>query len=246
MITESVSVVIPVFKSEKTLVDLTNQLFAHLGSLKSSLEIIFVSDASPDSSLDIVKRLQNLHPGIQIVELDTNKGQQKAIIEGMRIAAGELIVIMDADLQDNPAAVPAMLSFMNAQTDVVFILRKGIYQSLNRMITSRIIKGSIQAITGLNKRAGTFLVLRKNIAERLFRLDVMHPHVPVMVHFCSKNRRYLHYERGNNLGISAYTFSKRISAARNAILCSLECRAIVARYPRIWTGMAKIISFNFR
>jgi glycosyltransferase involved in cell wall biosynthesis len=245
MTPERISIVIPVYKSEKTLVDLTNQLFACLYTHKDGLEIIFVNDASPDGSLEIIKELINFQPSIRIVGLDVNKGQQNAIIEGLRVATGELIVVMDADLQDKPEAIASMLSILDAHTDIVFVLRRGIYQSLNRMITSRIIKGAIQAITGLNKRAGTFFVMRKSVAERLVGLNVAHPHVPVMAHFCSKSRKYLDYERGFNQGVSAYTISKRILAARIAIMCSLECRAITARYPRIWTGMANIISFNF-
>lgn len=108
----SLSVVIPVFNDEEVL----NELFKHLKTVLQdgfqTYEVIFIDDGSKDDSLKVLRELQKENEYIKIIKLARNFGQLNAITAGLDNTEGEVIVIMDSDLQDRPEDIPKLLDAM--------------------------------------------------------------------------------------------------------------------------------------
>ncbi|MCC8193534.1 MAG: glycosyltransferase family 2 protein [Deltaproteobacteria bacterium] len=104
-----ISVVVPVYNEEDNLRVLAEEIAGVMARAKRSWEAVFVDDGSTDGSLAILRDLAERFPEIRYISLDANSGQSAAFAAGFREAAAGVIVTMDADLQNDPADIPAML-----------------------------------------------------------------------------------------------------------------------------------------
>jgi len=117
----ALSIVIPVYNSEKSLPLLVEQLEAVLEGLQlSGYELIFINDASKDSSWTVVENLVAAKPWIRGINLMRNYGQHNALLCGIRAARHPMIVTMDDDLQHPPGEIPKLLAAMTENIDVVY------------------------------------------------------------------------------------------------------------------------------
>jgi polyisoprenyl-phosphate glycosyltransferase len=119
------SVVVPVYNEEAVLEEFHRRLKATLDGTGVSREIVFVDDGSRDGTLPILRKLRNNDPAVRIVALSRNFGHQNAISAGLDRAAGRACVIMDADLQDPPELIPALLEKWREGFEVVYAVRTG-------------------------------------------------------------------------------------------------------------------------
>ncbi len=113
------SIVIPVYNEEQSLSPLFERLTESLKALSYTCEIIFVDDGSSDSSLQILKRLVETNPTVVLVEQRSNFGKSSALNAGFSVAGGEVIITMDADLQDDPKEIPTLLARLEEGYDLV-------------------------------------------------------------------------------------------------------------------------------
>jgi polyisoprenyl-phosphate glycosyltransferase len=114
------SIVIPVYRSAKILPSLIEQLEAVLTGLTDSYEIILVNDASPDESWHVIDALSRERPAVKGLSLRRNAGQHNAIMAGLNSASGEVIVVMDDDLQHSPRDIPFLYMKVREGYDVCF------------------------------------------------------------------------------------------------------------------------------
>src|ERR1700682_4888886 len=114
------SIVVPVFNEEAVLPILLRRLGVLMEQLDGPAEVIFVDDGSSDCSPIVLQSLARGHPGYRYIGLSRNFGHQVAITAGMDAAAGEAIVVMDADLQDPPEIVGEMIARWRDGYDVVY------------------------------------------------------------------------------------------------------------------------------
>ncbi|MCG2712663.1 MAG: glycosyltransferase family 2 protein [Candidatus Omnitrophica bacterium] len=119
-----ISVIIPVFNEQGSLADLHRKLNAVLEKMDLSYEIIFVDDASTDKSSGILESISNADNKVKVITLSRNYGQTQAIAAGVDATIGEIIVTMDADLQNDPADIPRILAKLDEGYDVVSGWRK--------------------------------------------------------------------------------------------------------------------------
>jgi dolichol-phosphate mannosyltransferase len=121
-----VSVVVPVYFEEEVLPQLYERLKKVLEGLADDFiyEIVFVNDGSTDNSIEIMKELASFDSQVRIVDLARNFGHQIAVSAGLRYVTGDCVVIMDADLQDPPELIPAMVSKWLGGFEVVYGVRK--------------------------------------------------------------------------------------------------------------------------
>lgn len=113
-----ISVVIPCYNERENLSLLEEQLENHLNPLGRNYEIILVDDGSVDGSIELIKTLQKHNPRLRLVRFRKNAGQTAAFAAGFKKARGNIIVTMDADLQNSPADIPLVLEKIN-EYDVV-------------------------------------------------------------------------------------------------------------------------------
>ena len=115
----SLSVVIPVYNEERNLDALYARLRPVLNRTGRPYEVIFVDDGSVDRSLEVLRRLHDAHRAVQVIALNRNYGQHAAVFAGLDHARGDVIVTLDADLQNPPEEIPRLLAQVEAGHDVV-------------------------------------------------------------------------------------------------------------------------------
>lgn len=219
-----VGVVVPVYKNRDTLARLIDRLHGALDGAGWSHELVFVVDACPQDSADLLRTLSD--PRLRVLELRQNVGQHMAVMIGLERCRGSWVVIMDADLQDPPEAVPSLVAAGRGESiDVVFAGRRGNYQARGRLITSKIFKTLLHCLTGIPKDAGIFMALRRPALDRLLGLRTRRPFVPAMVGALEVSMVSLPVERSARAtGESAYSSWARLRSALRGVRCYLDCR----------------------
>lgn len=144
------SIIIPVFEEEENLPFLFQELDAALTRLPADTEIILVDDGSRDRSFAVLKAQATHDPHYVAVGFRANFGQTAAIQAGIRESRGEVLVLMDADLQNDPADIPRLLEKINAGSDCVSGWRKNRHDAaLTRVLPSKIANRLIGWVTGM-------------------------------------------------------------------------------------------------
>lgn len=134
-----ISVVIPVHNEQESLEELYRRLTSVLDSLGKSYEIILTNDGSTDRSSQILQELHHRRPQqIRVIEFNGNFGQHMAIMAGFERVRGQIIITMDADLQNPPEEIPKLVAAMEAGHDVVNTHREGRQDSLWRLWVSKL------------------------------------------------------------------------------------------------------------
>jgi polyisoprenyl-phosphate glycosyltransferase len=118
------SLVIPIFNEEDCLPELIERLRALMGQLDGTCEVVFVDDGSADRSLELMVAACDRDDRFRAIQLSRNFGHQLAITAGLDFAAGEAVVVMDADLQDPPEVVLEMAARWRDGCDVVHAVRE--------------------------------------------------------------------------------------------------------------------------
>jgi len=131
------SVVIPVFNEEKSLHILQERLNKIMQALNEDYEIIYVDDKSTDNSLEVLKNLKEKYPKIKILSLKMHVGQSSALFAGFKLAKGNWIITLDADLQNAPEDLKLFLPFKK-DFDFITGIRKKRKDNLLRIISSKI------------------------------------------------------------------------------------------------------------
>ena len=218
------SIVVPVYNNATSIVKLVEGIDKALYSLE--FEIIFVNDCSQDDSMTSIRGISLKYDHIKFRDLPKNIGQHKATLEGIKMTSGNKIVVMDADLQDNPELLPALYEHATSTNHAVFTKRRGMYQSRGRMITSVFIKKVIQLLSGLHFRAGSYYLFDKTIKPNVINMGASceYPYMSIIVAHAAGELKYVESNRNKRIGTSGYTFFGRIYAAVMAVYCSIYCK----------------------
>ncbi|MEW6566772.1 MAG: glycosyltransferase family 2 protein [Chloroflexota bacterium] len=175
-----VSVVIPVYNEEDSLPPLHRALAAALTGV--DYELVFVDDGSSDGSAAVLERLVEEDPEhTRLVELRRNFGQTAAIAAGLDHSHGEVVVLIDADLQEDPADIPALLQKMDQGYDVVSGWRRQRRDAfLTRVLPSRLANTLISWVTGvpLHDFGCTLKAYRREVLEGFRLYGEMHRFIP--------------------------------------------------------------------
>jgi len=221
-----VSVIVPVFRNETTLAELHRRIAQALESAAVAREIIFVDDGSDDHSVEEIHVLMNRHADVRLLALPANGGQQQAVLAGMRVAQGDLIATIDADLQDPPEALGALVSRMDdPSVDAVFATRRGAYESAARLRTSRVFKRVVRALTGMPSGAGMYLVMKRETMQAILDAPLTLFYLPTALMRVTRRVAAVPVERASRAGgVSQYTSSGRTRLALTALAGALWWR----------------------
>lgn len=182
----NLSVIVPVYNEEGSLLLLFDAIQAVMNELKQSWEIVFVDDGSRDKSLSVLEGLVEKDPEhVKVVVFRRNFGQTAAIAAGLDYASGETIILLDADLQNDPADIPMMLAKLDEGYDLVSGWRKNRKDNaITRNLPSMLANGLISYVTGVHLHDyGCTLKAYRRDALAGFRLyGEMHRFIPVFAH----------------------------------------------------------------
>jgi len=183
-----ISLVIPVYNEEANLPHLLERLRSVIPKMGKSYEIIFVDDGSRDNTLPILKSFL-IYPEVKVVELTRNYGQHAAIFSGFSVARGDIVITLDADLQNPPEEIPNLVRVMEeGDYDVVGTIRKERKDSFLRTFPSRIINMITRKITKVNMSDwGCMLrAYRRNIVERMVNCHEHSTFIPALATYFAK------------------------------------------------------------
>lgn len=173
----AVSVVVPVFNEEDNLPILQSELRAALAGLDH--EIIFVDDGSTDHSADKIERA----PNVRILRFEKNTGQSAALYAGVKAARGQTIVLIDSDLQNDPADISRLLAEISRGADLVCGYRAQRKDTFGKRLTSRIANLVRSRFTKdyVRDTGCTLKAMRRECADTLVPFKGMHRFIPALV-----------------------------------------------------------------
>lgn len=178
-----VSVVIPVFNEEDNVDQLYEETSAVLGTLDDKWEILFIDDGSTDRSLERLTALRQKEKRVKIISFRKNFGQTAALSAGFDHAAGETVITMDADLQNDPADIPVMLDKIKEGYDLVSGWRydrkdKWWSRRLPSMLANRLISWATDV--KLNDYGCTLKAIRKEVVKNITLYGELHRFIPAV------------------------------------------------------------------
>jgi dolichol-phosphate mannosyltransferase len=168
----SLSVVIPVYNDEEVLGELRARLTGELSRLTAQWEVVFVDDGSRDRSPELLSAMAAEDPRIRFVRLVRNFGQFNAIAAGFDQAAGDVIVLMDSDLQDKPEDIEKLLDrLVETGAPMVIVRWASRRDSFAKVTASRVFQWVTRKITSVHHTPGlgVFRVIRRELIETLDR-----------------------------------------------------------------------------
>ncbi len=208
------SVVIPIFNEEDNIMELSGRLKKVMTEMGHTYEIIFIDDGSMDNSLDILKQFQAVTSGITIIEFNRNYGQHAAVFAGFERSSGEIVVTLDADLQNPPEEIPKLVKKAEEGFEVIATVRMKRKDSIFRRCASYIINRITAKITGVKlKDYGCMLrAYRKNIVKLMCSSKEISTFIPVLATSYAKHMAEIEVKHDSrNEGESKYSIMRLIS-----------------------------------
>jgi len=177
-----ISVVVPVYNEEKNLPLLIPQLVEVLQPLGKSYEMIFVDDGSTDKSRKILKGMVSLYPEIRMIGFKRNFGETAAGAAGLKEARGKIVITIDADLQNDPKDIPAMLNCLK-EYDMVTGWRQKRDDPWIKRITSKIANKIRNGLSGemIEDSGCTFRAYKRECLQNLKLYKGLHRFMPTLV-----------------------------------------------------------------
>jgi glycosyltransferase involved in cell wall biosynthesis len=181
----SISIVVPLLNEEESLRPLYEAVAKGVAPLDTEWEIIFVDDGSTDSSMDVLRDLHSTHDNVGVLSLGRNLGKSAALAVGFGEAQGDVVITMDADLQDDPSEIPRMVERLDEGYDLVSGWKKERKDPLSKRLPSKIFNWVTGRMSGVRLHD-------MNCGLKAYRLDVvrnikvygeLHRYTPVLAHF---------------------------------------------------------------
>ena len=175
--TPQLSIVVPIFNEEDNVAPLQQELEAALSG--TDHEIIFVDDGSSDETVSRIKP----SPAVRLVRFEKNRGQSAAIYAGAQAARGDIVVFIDADLQNDPADIPRLVREISNGADLVCGYRLKRKDTMTKRLTSRIANFVRSRFTkdGVRDTGCTLKAMRRECVRTLVPFKGMHRFIPALV-----------------------------------------------------------------
>jgi glycosyltransferase involved in cell wall biosynthesis len=180
------SIVIPLFNEEESLPELTIQLENELRRINNNrYEVIFVDDGSTDNSWNVIKQIHSRNPRFRGIRFRRNFGKSAALSAGFSKSRGAVIITMDADLQDDPSEIPAMISKLKEGYDLVSGWKKKRHDPITKTIPSRFFNFVTSLTSGvkLHDHNCGLKAYRRDVVKSLQVYGEMHRYLPALANW---------------------------------------------------------------
>ncbi len=213
--------VVPCYNEEEVLDELIKRLSAALAQLGIPYEVVLVDDGSKDKTWSMLEKHQREQSFLKIVRLSRNRGHQIALTCGLDQASGEIVLVMDADLQDPPELIPEMISKWREGYDVVYgQRRKRSGESISKKVFAHAFYRIFHRVTGFEIPAdtGDFRLMDRRAVRSLQALRERHRFIRGMVSWIGYHQTPILYDRPERFaGVTKYPFRKSLFLAIDAI-----------------------------
>lgn len=181
-----ISIVVPAYNEEESLQELIQKLSQTLHGLNKKCEIIIVDDGSTDETLSTSIKLKKEFPLLKIISFRKNYGKSAALSEAFKLADGDYVITMDADLQDDPEEIPNLISALESGNyDLVSGWKKERHDPISKTIPSRIFNFVTSKISGIDIHDFNcgLKIYRKAVVKDLKIYGELHRFLPVLAHW---------------------------------------------------------------
>jgi len=180
-----ISVVVPLLNEEHSLEALYHEIANALEPLDQGFEVVFVDDGSTDGSLSILSRMHDELPNVVVIHLRRNFGKAAALQAGFLEAKGDLVITIDADLQDDPAEIPKLLAKLDEGFDLVSGWKTRRNDPFTRRLFSRIFNWSTGVISGVRLHDVNcgLKAYRAEVLQGLRIYGELHRFIPVLASY---------------------------------------------------------------
>jgi len=215
------SVIIPIYNEELNIPNLLTRLRPVVEKTGMSYELLFINDGSRDSSLQLIKALALADNRVRYIDFSRNFGHQVAVTAGIDHCKGNIIAIIDADLQDPPELIEEMISLIKQGNEVVYakrrsrkdknILKKAAYKTFYRLL-AKISNVDVPLDTG------DFRVMTRKVAEVLKKMPEQHKFLRGQIAWLGFKQTFVEYDRDvRAAGEPGYTYKKLFKLAFDGI-----------------------------
>lgn len=179
------TVLIPLYNERDNLKPLFEKIESVLEGLTSDWEVVFVDDGSTDGSFEVLEELRAASPRVKLIRFGRNFGKSAALDAGFQLARGGRIVIMDADLQDDPAEVPALLEKLDEGFDLVSGWRVDRRDRPVKRYTSRVFNRVTSTLTGIKLHDFNcgLKAFRREVIRSVPLHGELHRYIPVLAYW---------------------------------------------------------------
>ncbi|MGA8173104.1 MAG: glycosyltransferase family 2 protein [Methylocystis sp.] len=225
------SLVVPIYNEEESIPILFDALLAVLDKLERRFEVIAVNDGSSDGSASQLRKVAADRPEIKVIEFRKNAGQTAALMAGIDHASGDIIVTIDADLQNDPEDIPRLLEKLEEGCDVVSGWRKDRQDAaIRRNMVSRVANRLISAISGVRLRdyGCTLKAYRKEVLSGMRLYGEMHRFIPIYASWMGANVVELpvrHHAR--RFGQSKYGLNRTVKVVLDLLVVKFFAKYLV-------------------
>ena len=254
-----VSVVMPVFNEVAVLRTLTAMVSQAFAESTYEYEIVYVDDGSSDGSAELLDEIAEANSRVHVVHLSRNFGQQAALQAGLTATAGDAVVVMDSDLQDDPQAIPRFLVKWEAGFEVVYAIRLKRKENAVKRLMFRTFYRVLQSIssTPIPVDAGNFGLIDRRVVNELLNLPEASRFYPGLRHWVGfrqcgepveraarhdEHPRVSFWQLVRLAKTAVFSFSAVPLGAFYgvAVLSCLVCLGVIGftLYHKVWTGMA--------
>lgn len=257
---KSISLVIPCYNEEEVLPELRRRLRDLVSQYTCPVEVVLIDDGSKDKTWSMLNQYASEDTFIKAIRMSRNFGHQTAITCGLDQTRGEVVVILDADLQDPPELIPDMIAEWSDGYDVVYGQRKKRSgESLSKKFFAFAFYRIFEKIAGLQvpKDTGDFRLMDRRAVDALQSLRERHRFVRGMVSWIGYHQKALQYDRPERFaGVTKYPFRKSLFLAIDAITSFTYAPLRLASYLGVATSalaflyifvvlILKVIGINF-
>ena len=235
-----VSIVVPVYNEEGCLQELIDRTLSVMKKCGKRFEFILVDDGSRDDSYNIIHRASEANPDVVIgCILNRNYGQHAAIMAGFSKVRGDLIITLDADLQNPPEEIPKLIAAAEKGNDVVGTVRQHRQDTLFRRCASKVVNRAARLATGVQMSDyGCMLrAYRRSVVEAMLRCNERSTFIPILGNSFARNTCEIpvsHAERA--VGDSKYSLWKLINLQFNMLTCMTTLPLRLLTYFGMFTG----------
>ncbi|RWF33965.1 MAG: glycosyltransferase [Mesorhizobium sp.] len=231
------SLVLPIYNEEEVLPRLVERISLLVGQLDAGAEVIFVDDGSHDGSVKYLRRMVAAEPSFRLIELSRNFGHQIAITAGMEAAAGEAIIVMDADLQDPPEVVLDLVAKWKEGFEIVYARRtRREGESWFKRMSASLFYRVLEKMTPVEipRDVGDFRLVGRKALETFKRMPEHDRFVRGMFGWMGFKQAAVSFERpARTLGETKYPFWKMVHLAVHGIISFSEKPLRLA----LWAGL---------
>ena len=178
-----ISVVVPLLNEEESLPELVNWIKKVMTDHQFTYEIILVDDGSKDNSWQVIQELSEIHPEVKGIKFRKNYGKSAALHTGFEDVSGDVVITMDADLQDNPDEIPGLFRMINEENyDLVSGWKKKRYDPISKTIPSKLYNRTARALTGIKLHDFNcgLKAYKNKVVKNIEVYGEMHRYIPVI------------------------------------------------------------------